>query len=471
MHQQPGLNLDLRYILKSIDDLILLIDEDLVYRQYWTNDESLLWFKPEEFMGKPIPALLQEPLRTQSIDAIVKALKEQQPTKLIYQAPNPDIEQWFRVKIFPLKEYDEAGKQLVLLIIGDCTEEVTLKKRNRIFEALIAQNWEAIRFSDMDLNVQYVNPALERLYGYEPGELMGQQVSLFIDDDRYTTAQIKNIVLQEGSWSGEIWQVRKDRTRFESFLSVQLIYDMDGSPMGFISQSKDISQRKETASKLKNIIDERDTLLREIHHRVKNNLQVITSLLSLQASNLTDYHIRDLFQQSQYRINAMAMIHETLYRSDNFSNISYDQYIHTLAQFLILSMKGVEHRITLEVEATDVLLGIDTAVPLGLLINEVITNALKYGILSNKPGCIYIRLQCLPCKRYRLLIGDNGQGYPAHVTFKNTRSLGLKLIYSLTRQLNGTIMRHLDRPGTHYQIEFGKAVSVQAQTNGQPSPA
>lgn len=458
MDQASEFSPNLEHILQSVDDIVLLVDEDLKFRQYWTKYEALLWFPPKEFLHRSIMKVMPEPFREDAEKAIQTALKEDKTDKLIYKfpLPRPDARLWYRVKICPLKDRDQQGKRLVLLVIGDCTEEISTMERNHIFETLIAQNWEAIRFSDMDLTIRYVNPASERLYGYKEGELIGKKVTLFTEDEQHTTQEIKDHVMERGNWSGELWQVRKDKTRFEAFVSVQLVYDSNGQPMGFITQSKDISERKETSSKLKSIIDERETLLREIHHRVKNNLQVITSLLSLQASTLQDKNIRDIFQQSQYRINAMAMIHETLYRSDNFSNISYDKYIDTLVQYLILSMKGINHNIRLDVEATDVLLSIDTAVPLGLLINEVITNALKYGIPDEAEGYIYIHMKSLPRQRYRLLIGDNGRGYSSNITFQNTKSLGLKLIYSLARQLNGSIERDIGQPGTHYQIEFGE---------------
>lgn len=451
------IQLDLEQIILDLDDLVLLVDEDFVYRQYWAKDDSILWMPPETFIGKAIPEVIPEPIRSDSIQAIRQSLKEDKINKLIYQTPTifeTNIDRWYRLKIAPLKVWDEVGKRLVLLSIGDCTEEVMTKQRNHIYEALITQNWEAIRFTDMKRIIQYVNPALERLYGYEHGELIGKKVDLFVEQDSHVLGRIKQRVLQEGSWSGETMHVRKDGTQLEVFLSIQLVYDPAGEPMGFISQSKDISQQKETASKLKHIIEERETLLREIHHRVKNNLQVITSLLSLQASTLQDTDMRVIFQQSQYRINAMSMIHETLYRSDNFSNISYDQYIQTLANYLLLSMKGSQHNITLDIDAEAVTLNIDTAVPLGLLINEIMTNSLKYGIPNDEKGHIYIRLCQWSSREYELRIGDNGIGYETAVNLEKTQSLGLKLIHGLVRQLEGSIERDLDQPGTHYCIKF-----------------
>lgn len=450
------MQLDLEQLIIDLDDIVFLVDEDFVYRKYWVKETTMLWMPPEAFIGRTISELVPEPLRSDALYTIRQALKENKTEKLIYRTPTDLIDQadrWYRLKAAPLSQLDKTGKRLVLLLVGDCTEEVMTKQQNYIYEALITQNWEAIRFTNMDLIIQYVNPALERLYGYKQGELIGRKADLFVENDR-TIKDIKSIVLKEGSWAGETRHMRKDGTQFDVFLSVQLVYDPKGNPIGYVSQSKDISSHKETAIKLKNIIQERETLLKEIHHRVKNNLQVITSLLSLQASTLEDADTKAIFQQSQYRINAMSMIHETLYRSSNFSTISYAQYIQTLTNYLLLSMKGINHQITLDIQADQVILNLDTAVPLGLLINEIVTNALKYGIQADQKGHIYIRLRHLEERAYELLIGDDGGGYPSTVTFQTTQSLGLKLIAGLVRQLEGSIVRNFHHRGTHYQIKF-----------------
>ncbi len=236
--------------------------------------------------------------------------------------------------------------------------------------------------------------------------------------------------------------------------------------MGFVSQSKDISEQKETATTLKNIIAERETLLREIHHRVKNNLQVITSLLSLQSSSIDDPRIHAVFQQSQYRINAMATIHETLYRSNNFTGIDYREYLITLFDYLVLSMKGRKHQVQLDLEVPKVTLSLDTAIPLGLLVNEVITNALKYGIVGQNKGTIAIQLVQKGDQAYELTIGDDGAGYSKEISYHNTPSLGLKLIKNLARQLNGKIERLFNKKGTYYRLSFLEIIDETPMNRG-----
>ncbi|SMG10598.1 sensor histidine kinase [Arenibacter troitsensis] len=201
-------------------------------------------------------------------------------------------------------------------------------------------------------------------------------------------------------------------------------------------------------------IREKDTLLKEIHHRVKNNLQTVSSLLSLQSRSIEEPRIKTLIKSSQNRVISMAMVHEMLYMRHDLSKIEYKSYVEELSDYLIRSFKGTENNITLNIKIPDIKLGIDTAIPLGLLINEVITNALKYGIKDNDPGKIHIELVKSNAKDYILYIGDDGVGFPEGISHKNTKSLGLKLIHNLSRQLKGSINRDPSKKGTNYIVKF-----------------
>ncbi len=201
-------------------------------------------------------------------------------------------------------------------------------------------------------------------------------------------------------------------------------------------------------------IKERETLLKEIHHRVKNNLQTVSSLLSLQSRNITDAKMKSLFKTSQNRVISMAMVHEMLYMRNDLSKIEYRSYVQELSEYLIRSLKGSDNHVTLTVDINNIKLGIDTAIPLGLLINEAITNALKYGIQGDEAGEISIALKKDHNSHYILNISDNGAGYPETIDYKSTKTLGLKLIHNLARQLGGTINRDASKKGTFYIVKF-----------------
>ena len=207
-------------------------------------------------------------------------------------------------------------------------------------------------------------------------------------------------------------------------------------------------------SEIENRLNEKEILLKEVHHRVKNNLQTVSSLLRMQGRNIEDEGTLHLIQSSQNRVVAMAMVHEMLYMREDLAKIDYSTYVTELGGYLIKSLKGPESKITLHIDIPQIELGIDTAIPLGLLINEAVTNALKYGFKERETGEISILLERESKTEYVLRIGDNGVGYPESVTHKSTKSLGLKLIYNLSRQLQGSVIRDLTKEGTNYVIRF-----------------
>ncbi len=201
-------------------------------------------------------------------------------------------------------------------------------------------------------------------------------------------------------------------------------------------------------------IQEKETLLKEVHHRVKNNLQTVSSLLSLQSRSISDEKVKNLIKSSQNRVISMAMVHEMLYMRKDLTRIEYKSYVQELSEYLVKSVKGVKNNIKLKIDIPDIKLGIDTAIPLGLLINEALTNSLKYGIKDDNAGEIHIALKQEDEKGYILNIGDNGVGFPEALNFKNTKSLGLKLIHNLARQLKGSITRDASKKGTNYIVKF-----------------
>lgn len=247
--------------------------------------------------------------------------------------------------------------------------------------------------------------------------------------------------------------VPADSQNFFSFMSIIFSVYLLGGVLGKNLLRAHHNLYK-TKMELEEQITEKETLLKEVHHRVKNNLQTVSSLLSLQARGIDDEEIRNLIKSSQNRVISMAMVHEMLYMRDDISKIKYKSYVQELGEYLVRSVKGSENNVNLTIDIPDIELGIDTAIPLGLLINEAITNALKYGIRDDDQGEIYVALRKEDNREYVLSIGDNGVGFPERVNFKNTKSLGLKLIHNLTRQLKGSIVRDFSKKGTNYVVKF-----------------
>lgn len=215
----------------------------------------------------------------------------------------------------------------------------------------------------------------------------------------------------------------------------------------------------ESRNEIQKRIEEKETLLKEVHHRVKNNLQTVSSLLSLQARAISDDKMSSIVKSSQNRVVSMAMVHEMLYKRDDYlSKIELRPYVKELCDYLVRSVRGSTDKIDVRLEIDDLKLSIDTIIPLGLIINETITNALKYGITEEVQGKILVSVKKIGDNRYEMFLGDNGKGYSEEIGPKTTKSLGLKLIYNLSRQLRGSIERDYSKKGTYYRIEFEEIV-------------
>jgi two-component sensor histidine kinase len=212
---------------------------------------------------------------------------------------------------------------------------------------------------------------------------------------------------------------------------------------------QDITERKLADERIRASLREKEVLLKEIHHRVKNNLQIISSLLNLQSKYIKDVSAIEMFKESRNRIRSMTLIHEKLYRSKDLAHIDLPEYIQNLSSNLFRSYNSGS--VTLKTQIDDILLGIDTAIPCGLIINELVSNSLKHAFPEHRGEITVSLLWNDP--NYTLMVKDTGKGFPADVDFRNTESLGLQLVCTLTEQLSGEIV--LDRSnGTAWSITF-----------------
>jgi len=212
-----------------------------------------------------------------------------------------------------------------------------------------------------------------------------------------------------------------------------------------------ITDRKISEEKIKQSLNEKEVLLKEVHHRVKNNLQIISSILNLQSSTITDQQTIELLRNSQDRIRSMSLIHELLYQTKDFSTINFSEYIQSIATNLFQSYTQ-NKMIELKLDLDSIYLDLDLAIPCGLIINELITNSLKYGFENSQAGEITISLK----KEEEIVIlqiGDNGKGLPSHIDYRETESLGMQLVVSLTDQIDGEINLN-NNNGAYYELKF-----------------
>jgi two-component sensor histidine kinase len=228
--------------------------------------------------------------------------------------------------------------------------------------------------------------------------------------------------------------------------------DEERNLKGFKIILTDISEIKKIESDLEDSLKEKDLLIKETHHRVKNNLQVISSLLNLQSDYIKDKTEKEFFRESQNRAKAMALIHELLYQSTNMGRIDFAEYVKTLVYDIYKSYKSNFEFIKLILELKPITLDINTAIPCGLVINELVSNVMKHAFTPGEKGDLNINLSSYN-ENLVLIIKDNGIGFPSSIDFKNTETLGLKLVNTLVDQINGKIEITADN-GTEIRITF-----------------
>lgn len=216
---------------------------------------------------------------------------------------------------------------------------------------------------------------------------------------------------------------------------------------------EEVAQRKKAEEDLKKRLDERTVLLRELYHRVKNNMQVIISLMNLQLRKIEDPAVRHLMEETRNRVRAMALVHEMLYKSENLSEINLARYIPLLASQVFSSLENKSQKVRKIVEAEDIMVTLDKAIPVGLILNELITNSLMHAFPEGRAGTLGIRVQKKD-HTVAIRVSDDGTGIPQDVNWREPSTLGLRIVMSLVGQLKGTI--DLDRrQGTAFSIEFG----------------
>ena len=222
--------------------------------------------------------------------------------------------------------------------------------------------------------------------------------------------------------------------------------------IGRVWTFRDITRQKEMETLIVKSLREKEILLKEIHHRVKNNMQVISSLLYMQSKITDDEKTKNILIESQNRIKSIALVHESLYQSPNLDNIDYIDYLRKIARYLFESFNITSDRIIFTITGEKVYLDIDKAIPCSLILNEMISNSLKYAFPDNQKGTIQIDVRS-GTHNVIIIYTDNGVGIPEHITLDNTGTMGLQLINGLTNQLKGTV--ELEREhGTVYKITF-----------------
>ncbi|MEO5360653.1 MAG: response regulator [Nitrospirota bacterium] len=336
-----------------------------------------------------------------------------------------------------------------------CLQKQLIESEDK-YRNLVQKSSEGICNLDMDGKIVFINPACLKMFEKDEEELSGVKYSDVVNPK--DLAQVEDAV--ECAKKGINVSLQYEITTYSTNKWVESTITPIKSDTGAVTSiliiSRDITGRIDLETRLQATIKEKETMLREIHHRVKNNMQVIISLLKLQAAYLKDNCNKEMFKDCENRIKAMAIVHERLHRTSDMTNINFKYYVKQVANEMMSSYLGEARRITLKITGEDFILGIDTAVPCGLVINELLSNAIKHAFPNNGNGTIKINFKSVRADEYEVSVKDSGVGIPENIIDPAAASntLGLTLVHMLVEtQLKGKCYFEVDG-GTEFHFTF-----------------
>ena len=424
-----------------------------------------MWFNRPD--GRIFLDLYWEPIRDEAgqVIGVGSATVDLTPIKIAEESLNQSLAD-FEAANANLR----ASRVAALNLMEDA--DIARKKAEEAMEALrtserrlvgvLESMPDAFVSFDADMRYTYVNANAERLQAASREELLGKDVRVVYPDQesRKTISQYEQVLRDQ-----EPVTLTSYHAGFDRWLETRAFPTPDGVSVFY----KDVSAQvraEEALQKAHNVLKlemeertrqlhEKEVLLKEVHHRVKNNLQVISSLVSLQADGSKNETVREVLRDVTYRVRSMALVHEKLYQSADLAHINFAEYSRSLLSYLWRAHGAEKFIVNLLLDLEPVLLPVDIAVPCGLILNELAGNALKHAFKGRTEGEVTVSLRSLPDSRISLAVRDNGIGLPEGLDWRQARSLGLRLVQMLAGQLGGTVEAS-DGKGTMFEVVFGK---------------
>ena len=412
------------------------------YETIWGRPTNTLYQNPQQWLE-----VIHPDDRVRIAQALPQQLAGTYDTE--YRILRPDgALRWIRDRAFPIQ--DETGQVYRIAgiaedIASEREVQQTLKLRKRLIN-----NHNGIVIIDeqqADHPVIYVNPAFEQITGYAAAEVVGGKHHFFhlLQGGESTQTELTRLqrALQEHRrCTVNLRTRRKDGSLFWNEVSISPIYDDQGRLSHYVAIQKDISERKRNEEQIKASLQEKEILLKEVHHRVKNNLSIVASLLEFQADYLDDPKAIQGLIDSQNRIQSMALVHERLYQSEDLGKINFKDYLQSLLDQLVTSFNLQLRQIQIQFESEEIFLNIETVTPCGIIINELVSNIFKHAFPEQQDAKIWISATQNSLENLDLItltVQDNGVGLPPDLDIHNADSLGLQLVSLLTKQLEGNL--------------------------------
>ena len=450
-----------RTLVETSPDAIVL--SDLHGKILWTNRRAALMYgfeSVEEMLSERgnVFDFMSRDDRARAIEEGKRVLREGRQTNLEYQSLRRDGT-YFPADV-SVSVVEEAGGKVgaLLMVIRDVTErtraEEALRESEQRYRSVLQDQTELICRWLPGGQLTFVNDAYCRCFEKAREELIGHSfMPLILEEDREQVTELIDLLGRDNpievheqrvlASDGEVrWQQWTNRA----------ILDDKGRTIEFQSVGRDVTERKRAEEQIKAALEEKEVLLKEIQHRVKNNLQVISSLFDLQSRYSADDEVLDMLRESRNRVKSIALIHEKLYQAQDLTRIDFTEYVRSLSVHLFRSYGVGPDLVTLKTRFDHFTLAVDTAIPCALIVNELLSNCLKHAFPRGRRGEVRVELRS-DNGECTVVVSDDGVGFPQDLDFGDPSSLGLRLVRTLTEQLQGTI--DLDRNGgTTFRIRF-----------------
>ena len=447
----------LQAFLEAAPDAIVVVDTHGRVAIVNQLAESMFGYTRDELIGQAIEILVPERYSVRHVRERSAYFREPRTRPMgagreLSGRRKDGTEFFVEISLSPL--VTDAGT-LVISIIRDTTQRRQAESK---FRGLLESAPDGIVVVDRSGRIAIVNSQTERLFGYSREELIGKPVEILVPErfDRHTSHRdgfFQDPRVRPMGSGRELFGRRADGTEFPVEISLSPIETEEGTLVS--AAIRDISERKLAETQLRNSLKEKEVLLKEIHHRVKNNLQIVSSMLNLQMDQISDPAALELFQESQSRVRSIALFHEKLYQSKDLAQLDIAEYLKGLTAGLFATYGVDPDRLSLSVRAEDIPLSVDSAISCGLIVNELVSNSLKHAFPDRRTGMVEVILRA-DGRMAVLEVHDDGVGFPAGFDFRNASTLGLKLVSILTDQIRGSIdVQSL--PGSRFIIRFDRS--------------
>lgn len=446
-------------IVRSSDDAIVGMTLNGMIQSWNRGAERVYGYRAEEVIGRSI-SLLCPPNRLDEVPAMLDRIACGEHVRNVETVQRRKKGERIDVSltISPVKDLD-GGVMGASAIARDVTEKKRIEAALRDSEARFRMMADTapvmVWMAGPDTQITFINKRWLEFTGRTVEEEIGDNwfTGIHHDDlDRCRTSYLEAFKSEQPFFLD--YRLRRHDGEYRWIMDTGVpLFDEGGRFGGYIGTCMDLTERKDMEDQLRRMLKEKESLLREVHHRVKNNLQVISSLLNLQSASIKDPLVNQLFRECQVRITSIALLHETLHRSSDLSRIKMGDYVRTLTGHLFRSYGVDPNVIVLELNVDDVEFDIDTGLTCGLIIDELVSNCLKHAFVDDAGGKVHIDLLDHMDGTFTLCVSDDGIGIPKDGVLNNPDSLGLELVSLLAEKLDGdTELR--SGAGTEWQIRF-----------------